>query len=186
MTDYCGRPTRAGHPCRIALKAGRCATHDADLKKRNRKVRRAFARNDPAAYAAHQRQAGRRGFDVTSASNRPYALERARQWRLEHPTEPERWALGVLAARGLNHFEREHVAGDWTLDLAWPAHKLAVEVDGRPNDDFLADRQHRLERQARKLDELAAAGWNVLTVDAGGDREIEAARLVEFAEKAQH
>ncbi len=190
VTDYCGRPTRAGHPCRIALKAGRCATHDADLKKRNRKVRRAFAHNDPAGFAAHQRQAAKAGFAAT-AHNHDWAKahEKARQWRIKHPSQPEQWALGVLASRGLSHFEREWQFGDdgrYTLDLAWPEYKLGVEVDGHPRDWNPALLSDRRRRQARKIASLESQGWTVLTIDAAGDRETEATRLIAFAEKAQN
>lgn len=57
-SQRCGRPTRAGAPCRVVLRAGRCATHDSDLAARNAKVRASFAQRDPQAYAAHQRRAG--------------------------------------------------------------------------------------------------------------------------------
>lgn len=56
---HCGRPTRAGHPCRLSLSpAGRCPTHDCDLPARNAKVRAAFAANDPDSYHAHQATGG--------------------------------------------------------------------------------------------------------------------------------
>jgi very-short-patch-repair endonuclease len=58
------------------------------------------------------------------------------------------------------------------VDLAWPAHKLAVEYDGR----WHADRG-QLHRDRARLRALTAAGWRVLHVTSEDLRDI--GRLVD-------
>lgn len=183
----CGRPTRKGTPCPMTLRGGKCPTHNSDLAKRNKAVRAAFAENNPAAYSAHQSRAGKRGFKAAGQKHDwAYVNERSRLWRLENPSEPERWALGVLDAAGLNHFVRElPVLEGHSLDFAWPDAKRAVEIDGKPSKASDEESAKRARRQAYKLEHLGADGWQILTIDATGDRAAAAVQLVEFARAAQ-
>lgn len=67
-----------------------------------------------------------------------------------------------IVAAGLPEPFREftfHPTRDWRLDLAWPAHKLAVEIDGqvhRTKERFSAD--------VEKHNALMFAGWRYLRV----------------------
>lgn len=48
---------------------------------------------------------------------------------------------------------------DWRLDLAWPSHKLAVEIDGSVHRT-----KERFARDIEKLNEAGIAGWMVIRV----------------------
>jgi hypothetical protein len=184
----CGKPTKKGTPCQTPLNGGRCPTHDADLSKRNAAVRASFAERSPAAYAAHQRQAGRRGFIANGGKHGwEKAHERARLWRLENPSEPERWALSVLESAGVNHFTREYpVLEGHSLDIAWPDCRRAIEINGHQHKPAFGEAQPRSEtRQKYKLEHLGADGWQILIIDATGDRAAAAAELLAFAQASQ-
>lgn len=184
MRQLCGKPTRQGSPCKLPRP---CPTHNHKLAARNAKVRASFASRDPQAYAAHQSEAGRRGYQAAGAKvGWEKMIEKARQWRLAHPSGPERWAIGLLEQAGLNHYEREYPLSDgYSLDIAWPEHKRAIEIDGHPSRASESEQLRRQARQEHKLAELAAEGWQVLVIDATTDRAAGAAAIVEFVRAAQ-
>jgi hypothetical protein len=132
MRETYGRMTKHGTPCQLTLNGGRCPTHDVDLSKRNSRVARAFKKNSPDRFQAQRSAAGKCGFKATGEMlGWDKANELAREWRIKHPSEPERWAIGVLAAAGLNHYEREYpVLGRSALDIAWPEAMRAIEING--------------------------------------------------------
>lgn len=69
----------------------------------------------------------------------------------------------------------------WRFDLAWPAHKAAVEVDG---GTWIGGRHSRgtgYERDAEKLNEAALLGWLVIRVTPALVTDGRALRLVERA-----
>jgi very-short-patch-repair endonuclease len=70
----------------------------------------------------------------------------------------ERLIVKLLQGAGITGWERGVPFGPWTMDLAFPDAKVAVEVDGWAwhvdVDRFRADR--------RKGNALARAGWTVL------------------------
>jgi hypothetical protein len=74
------------------------------------------------------------------------------------------------AEEGLPMPTREYpVAPDrrWRFDYAWPAERVALEVDG---GTWIGGRHSRalgFERDCRKLNQAAAAGWRVLRVTPG-------------------
>lgn len=183
----CGKPTRRGEPCQFRLSGGKCPTHDTDLSKRNAAVARAFKANNPEGFASQRRAAGRRGYLATGARQGwARANEMARQWRKHHPSGPERWALAVLESASLNHFEREYDLGDgYSVDLAWPDAKRAVEIWGHQNKPSFGETEPRAAKQERKLIALEESGWRILVIDPTQDREAEAARLIAFARASQ-
>jgi very-short-patch-repair endonuclease len=185
--DRCGRPTRKGTPCQLLLLGGRCPTHDVDLSARNAAVRSSYRRRDRTAYRAHQSTAGKAGFRAAGLSgNFELIAEKARLWRIKHPSEPERWALRVLESAGLNHFVREYDLGrGYSIDLAWPDTKRAIEIDGHPSRADAKEQVKRARRAQYKAGVLTAAGWQVLVIDATTDREAQGQLLIEFARAAQ-
>jgi very-short-patch-repair endonuclease len=184
----CGKPTKRGTPCQLRLNGGKCPTHDCDLSQRNMLVAAAFYRRDRAAFTAQRRSAGKRGYAATGAAQGwEKANEKAREWRLAHPSSPEQWALDVLAQAGLNHFEREYPVLDGSaLDLAWPEARMGVEVNGHQAKPSFGETEPRAERHAAKVAALTAAGWQVLVLDfTATARETAAEQLIQFARQAQ-
>jgi very-short-patch-repair endonuclease len=62
---------------------------------------------------------------------------------------------------------RFHTSRLWRFDLAWPARKFAVEVDG---GGFVAGRHGRgagIEKDCEKFAEAICDGWTVLRVTPG-------------------
>ena len=92
-------------------------------------------------------------------------------------------ALGL--ADGMVREYRFHPSRRWRFDFAWPAHMLAVEVEGgvwvqgRHNRGagFLADME--------KYNEAAILGWRVLRVAGKHIRSDEAMAWLERALKAR-
>ncbi|GAB87688.1 DUF559 domain-containing protein [Gordonia rubripertincta] len=70
----------------------------------------------------------------------------------------ERLAVQVLRDGGLDDFVCNHAVGGYFVDVAFPAEKLAVEIDGmafhRDAETFQRDRSRR--------NDLIALGWTVL------------------------
>jgi very-short-patch-repair endonuclease len=70
----------------------------------------------------------------------------------------ERLLISLLRDSGLTGWERGRPFGRWTIDIAFPEAKLAIEVDGwawhMDVDRFRADR--------RKGNALVRAGWQLL------------------------
>lgn len=184
----CGRITKKGGLCRLVLNGGKCPTHDVDLAARNKAVRRSFRKRDRAAYKAHQVKAGKAGFRAAGlkTDNWAFVNEQSRRWRLKHPSEPERWAIAVLDRASLNHFVREHpVLEGYSLDIAWPDCKRAIEIDGKPSTASPEEQARRAQRQTYKAERLAADGWQILVIDATGDRAAAAEQIVTFAQASQ-
>ena len=181
----CGRTTRKGM-CNIPLRAGKCFVHDlTDLKKRNRKVARAFRKHNPEAFTAQRRAAGHRGYLATGGSN---GWERANQfainWRTKHRSEPERWTEQIIRAAGYTGFVLEYqIDGDpRTLDFAFVADHVCVETNGHQDKCAFGETESRAAKHAAKIAWLEALGWKVHVVhaSAGADRNAEQTRLLAF------
>ena len=130
---------------------------------------------------------GHKGFIATGGKiGWKRANRKAADWRIAHPSEPERWALSVLESAGLNHFVREHEpfkSNCKTVDIAWPDEKVCIEVNGHQSKPSFGETTPRVDKQAIKIRGLRRAGWKVLVVDATGDREQAAAQLIEFVKR---
>lgn len=188
MTQRCGKPTKRGTPCQCPLNGGKCPTHDADLSARNSAVAAAFARRDPAAFIAQRRAAGKRGFAATGAAQGwEKANDKAREWRIAHPSGPEQWAIDVLAQAGINHYQREYPVLDGSaLDIAWPEARCAIEINGHQSKPAFGEPCARSERHADKVAALQSDGWQVLVIDiTGGYTPAAAEQLVQFARQTQ-
>ncbi len=55
----------------------------------------------------------------------------------------------------------------WRFDLAWPAHKLAIEIDGAVYAGGRHTRGKGFEADCEKLNEALLQGWRVLRYSTG-------------------
>jgi hypothetical protein len=97
------------------------------------------------------------------------AHRKGREYRLAHPSGPEQRLITLLFSLGLQpgrDYQREYEepfaeGGPYFLDFAWPEARKAIEVDSGVHQ--LAYRAGR-DRRRRRV--LAAAGWEILVVEA--------------------
>ena len=71
----------------------------------------------------------------------------------------------ALAVSPLPHYEREyrfHASRRWRLDFAWPAEKLAVEIEGRGRHQTFVGFRNDCEKYNAALQ----LGWRVLRFPA--------------------
>lgn len=137
------------------------------------------------SYVRHESNVanGHKGFIACGgAKGWAKANAHAAQWRIAHPSEPERWALDLLTSRNLNHFKREYAVDEdgHTVDLAWPDRKVAVEINGHQSKPSFGESEPRLSNQQRKIESMIEQGWTVIVIDATADRQSEAERLLDF------
>lgn len=92
----------------------------------------------------------------------------------------------MLTTAGFVGFEREHLFHDtrkWRLDVAFPEHKLAVEVEGFA----MGGRPGRHQRPAgfgndcQKYAELAILGWRLIRCTS---RQVKSGEAVEWIRRA--
>lgn len=100
--------------------------------------------------AAHLRNAGRRGA--------PIARDLLQAAATGARSEAERLLIDLLNAAQISGWYANHPVGGYSVDVAFPAIKVAIEVDGwafhSSHADFVADR--------RRQNKLALMGWQVL------------------------
>jgi very-short-patch-repair endonuclease len=92
--------------------------------------------------------------------------------------------LRVAAHAGVPKPEREyrfHPSRRWRFDFAWPAQKLAVEIEGGTFSGGRHTRGSGFEADAEKYAEAVLAGWRVLRVSTAMVTDGRALRLVERA-----
>ncbi|MDP9375907.1 MAG: hypothetical protein M3Q65_26335 [Chloroflexota bacterium] len=121
---------------------------------------------------------------LARAGGEERVLEHGRAYRLEHPSRPERWMFEELGRLGLavgRDYRREHPvqgpddAGESRVifpDIAWPARRLALEVDGAIHE-APAFRAEMAAREALREQVYRNAGWRLLIVT---ERELRANR----------
>ncbi len=98
-------------------------------------------------------------------------------------TGQEAFAAACVAA-GLPRPEFEYRFDDtrrWRFDIAWPARKVAVEVQGGLFSGGRHVRGASLRREYEKLNTAAIGGWCVLLVTTGMVESGECLRLVTIA-----
>lgn len=181
MTTQCGKPTKSGEPCKLTLHGGKCPTHDCDLSARNSRVAQAFKAEHPRRFTRQRRAAGHNGFVATGGKlGWAKANEAARLWRLEHPSGPEQWVIGILAAAGLVGFEREaDVLGDGRpVDFAFREWQIVIECNGHQDKPSFGEPRARFEKHQKKMADLYTAGWRAFVVNARREHSTEAAQLV--------
>lgn len=143
-------------------KSGKCLIHDIDLKARNARVAQAFKKNHPAEFSLQRQRAGHNGFMATGERRGwEKANEKARQWRVEHPSPPERGIINVLTEQNINHYQREYPWGNGSaLDFAWVSARYAIEAEGYRAGGF-GDPVGRCAKQDAKVAQLEREGWVV-------------------------
>lgn len=70
----------------------------------------------------------------------------------------ERRLIGLLRQAGADGFERARPFGRWTIDLAFPRQRVAIEFDGWA----FHSGPERFQNDRTKQNALVAAGWTVL------------------------
>ena len=94
------------------------------------------------------------------------ARARMRSFRQSEPAEEFAWQL-VTSGKPITGYEREyrfHPCRQWRFDFAWPAQKVAVEVEG---GTWIAGRHNTgtgMENDCEKYAEAMCLGWIVLRV----------------------
>ncbi len=104
----------------------------------------------PTLYRAYCRHVGRSGWA------RAHELIRASADRAD--SAAERLLVRILRDGGVSGWVLGHPFGPWTIDLAFPAQKVAVEVDGWA---WHVDAE-RFRTDRRKQNALVRAGWDPL------------------------
>jgi len=106
-------------------------------------------------------------------------MQFARNWRLDHPSEPERKLLHLLSSlgyiatsrdedgmprqNGMQYYLREDPCGNYLLDTYFPVLRCAVEVDGKP-PEWMDDQ--RLDFELRRIQEIRAHGTSIIQIRA--------------------
>jgi len=131
------------------------------------------------------RQAGRQGYLVTAERyGRDYAADILANHRREQPTRPEREMTALLTDLGKQEgrdYQREYkVAPGVYADFAVPDRKLAIEVHGSAHFAAFFEARGMPEREERRSETYARAGWTVQIVtdrDLGEGRDGTARQL---------
>ena len=95
----------------------------------------------------------------------------------------------LLKREGVTDFVREHrfhPVRKWRLDFAWPAEKLAVEVEGGV---WIGGRHNRgagFMADCEKYNELACSGWRLVRVTPGHFKTGQAVKWVTRALHREH
>lgn len=102
------------------------------------------------------------------------------------PTAEDIFAQAWESARGVPPVRqyRFHDTRKWTFDFAWPAQKLALEIEGFGAGGF-GGGHHNVPgalKDAEKFAEAVIMGWRVLRVPARGGRD--AKQWVELVTRA--
>ena len=90
----------------------------------------------------------------------------------------------VLSAAGLPAPVREHRFAPprrWRFDYAWPAHRIALEIEGGVWTGGRHVRARGYEADCEKYSEAALRGWRVLRVTPAMLRDGRALTLLERA-----
>lgn len=80
-----------------------------------------------------------------------------------------------------SHPEAARPARRWRFDFAWPAHMLAVEVDGGTYSGGRHTRGAGYERDCEKANEAVLRGWRVLRVTT---QQVDSGEALAWIERA--
>lgn len=97
---------------------------------------------------------------------------------LKHPRAD--W-IAAAAEFGLPPFVREfrfHPVRRWRFDYAWPAQRVALEVDGASGSYGRHSRPGGMRADHEKLNTATAMGWRVLRVLAGEEIRLSTLSLL--------
>lgn len=106
--------------------------------------------------------------------------ERAAAYRVDYEAElAQQVQFAGLPAPVREH--RFHPVRRWRLDLAWPDHKLAVEIDGGIWSQGRHTRGDGYRRDCVKGNEAILLGWRVLHFTPDMVSDGSAIQYIEFA-----
>lgn len=127
-----GRTNKKGGLCRIALRGGKCATHDCDLSARNRAVVLAAAKKE------ERRQAlslyGKQGYARTAELYGPdFAYQHLVAWKRDNLSTAEKMVFDFLKANKITVRKEYEVFNETfssRVDFAHPKTRRFIQVDG--------------------------------------------------------
>ncbi len=124
------------------------------------------------------RDAGRHGYQATAERyGRDFASDLLANHRRDQPTRPEREMVGLLKELGAEEgrdYQREYkVSPGMYADFAIPERKLAIEVHGGAHQAAFFLAKGMEERESRRTETYARAGWAVQVVT---DRDLREGR----------
>jgi very-short-patch-repair endonuclease len=122
------------------------------------------------------RDAGRHGYQATAERyGRDFASDLLANHRREQPTRPEREMVGLLKELGVEEgrdYQREYkVSPGMYADFAIPERNLAIEVHGGAHQAAFFLAKGMEERESRRTETYARAGWAVQVVTGRDLRE---------------
>jgi len=96
----------------------------------------------------------------------------------------EAFAFHLRVAPGVPAPEREYrfdPSRRWRFDFAWPAQKLAVEVEGGTFSGGRHTRGSGFEKDAEKYNTACAQGWYILRITPS---QVDSGKALEWVEQA--
>lgn len=149
---------------RWGRRGGRARAQMPDFLEHQRRAGRRSAQvNDMAAL-------GRKGFEAAAAKyGWDFAFQRARCWRLDHPSRPEQQVIAILNQIQVFYQREAQVLGEdvpLAVDFLIDGTTKIIEVNGKVHTDpFFSDGGDRWKREALRLERIRHAGFQVLVVD---------------------
>lgn len=113
---------------------------------------------------------GRKGFDACALKyGFDVAFQRARRWRLDHPSWPEQQGIALLDRLGVPYEREAQVLGDHiplAVDFHITGTRKIVEFNGKVHTHPLFDPDgDRQLRESCRLERLRREGFDVLVID---------------------
>lgn len=147
-----------------------CITHGIDVRGRTAQVR--ITARLPEVLAKHSGENhwcwGKKRPDAAarmrannptlSAENRAKAMASRAPGFREKPTHGEAIVVDLLKKIGAS-FEFQHVVGPYAIDIAFPEHMIALEIDGKSHD-----RPERIAHDIPRDRWLIDRGWKIFRV----------------------
>ena len=174
--ERCEQAVRTARQPLAATEEQRAAWREMGREKFKDPDHQRFAQSHRSAESL--RDAGRHGYQATAERyGRDFASDLLANHRREQPTRPEREMVGLLKELGVEEgrdYQREYkVSPGMYADFAIPERKLAIEVHGGAHQAAFFLAKGMEERESRRTETYARAGWAVQVVT---DRDLRERR----------